>query len=27
MDKQKFYGDGVVTGQGEINGKIVFAFS
>lgn len=27
MDKQKFYGDGVVTGQGEINGKVVFAFS
>jgi propionyl-CoA carboxylase beta chain len=27
MEKQKFYGDGVVTGQGEINGKVVFAFS
>jgi len=27
MSNQKFYGDGVVTGQGEINGKIVFAFS
>ena len=27
MEKQKFYGDGVVTGQGLINGKVVFAFS
>jgi propionyl-CoA carboxylase beta chain len=27
MEKQKFYGDGVVTGQGTINGKVVFAFS
>ena len=27
MDQQKIYGDGVVTGQGLINGKIVFAFS
>ena len=27
MDKQKFYGDGVVTGQGLVNGKVVFAFS
>lgn len=27
MEKQKIYGDGVVTGQGEINGRIVFAFS
>ena len=27
MDKQKIYGDGVVTGQGRINGKTVFAFS
>lgn len=27
MEKQKFYGDGVVTGQGLVNGKVVFAFS
>jgi len=27
MEKTKFYGDGCVTGQGMINGKIVFAFS
>lgn len=27
MDKQKFYGDGVVTGQGTVNGRTVFAFS
>ena len=27
MDKQIFYGDGVVTGQGKIHGKTVFAFS
>ena len=27
MEKQKIYGDGVVTGQGTINGKTVFAFS
>ena len=27
MNNQKFYGDGVVTGQGMINGKVVFAFS
>ncbi len=27
MEKQKFHGDGVVTGQGTINGKVVFAFS
>jgi len=27
LDKQKFYGDGVVTGQGMVNGKIAFAFS
>lgn len=27
MEKQKIYGDGVVTGQGTINGKVVFAFS
>ena len=27
MEKQKFYGDGVVTGQGTINGIVVFAFS
>jgi acetyl-CoA carboxylase carboxyltransferase component len=27
MDKQSIYGDGVVTGQGKIHGKTVFAYS
>lgn len=27
MSNQKFHGDGVVTGQGTVNGKTVFAFS
>jgi propionyl-CoA carboxylase beta chain len=27
MEKQKIHGDGVVTGQGLVNGKVVFAFS
>ena len=27
LDKQKFYGDGVVTGHGTINGRLVFVFS
>jgi propionyl-CoA carboxylase beta chain len=27
MNKQKIYGDGVVTGQGMINGQVAFAFS
>jgi len=27
MEKQKMYGDGVVTGQGMVNGRITFAFS
>lgn len=27
MENQKIHGDGVVTGQGLINGKVVFAFS
>ena len=27
MDKQKFYGDGVVTGYGTINGRLVYIFS
>ena len=27
MEKQKMYGDGVITGQGRINGKTVFAYS
>jgi propionyl-CoA carboxylase beta chain len=27
MEKQKFYGDGVITGQGKINGRTVFAYS
>jgi len=27
MEKEKFYGDGVITGQGKIFGETVFAFS
>lgn len=27
MSKEKYYGDGVVTGHGKINGKITYAFS
>ena len=27
MEKQKFYGDGVITGYGKINGKKVFVYS
>ena len=27
MDKQKFLGDGVVTGYGKINGRLVYVFS
>ncbi|MGB8648273.1 MAG: acyl-CoA carboxylase subunit beta [Anaerolineae bacterium] len=27
MDKQRFYGDGVVTGYGTINGRLVYIFS
>ena len=27
MDKEKYYGDGVVTGQGTINGRPLFVFS
>jgi propionyl-CoA carboxylase beta chain len=27
MEKQKTYGDGVVTGHGKVNGKTVYAFS
>lgn len=27
MQKQKMYGDGVVTGQGMVNGRVTFAFS
>lgn len=27
LDKQKFYGDGVVTGYGKINGRLTYAFS
>jgi len=27
LDKQKFYGDGVVTGYGRINGRLVYVFS
>ena len=27
LDKQKFYGDGVVTGYGKINGRLVYVFS
>ncbi len=27
LDKQKFYGDGVITGYGNINGRLVYVFS
>lgn len=27
LDKQKFLGDGVVTGYGQVNGRLVYAFS
>ena len=27
MDKQKFYGDGVVTGYGTINGRLVYVYA
>ncbi len=27
LEKQKYYGDGVVTGYGKINGRLVFVFS
>jgi propionyl-CoA carboxylase beta chain len=27
MEKEKFFGDGVVTGHGLVNGKITYAFS
>lgn len=27
LDQQKFYGDGVVTGYGKINGRLVYVFS
>ena len=27
LDKQKFFGDGVVTGYGTINGRLVYVFS
>jgi propionyl-CoA carboxylase beta chain len=27
MEKQKFYGDGVVTGYGTVNGRLVYAFA
>jgi len=27
MEKEKIYGDGVVTGHGLVNGRTVFAFS
>ena len=27
MEKQKYAGDGVVTGSGKINGKLVYVFS
>jgi acetyl-CoA carboxylase carboxyltransferase component len=27
MEKQKFFGDGLVCGQGKVNGKVVFAYS
>jgi len=27
LDKQKFYGDGVVTGYGTVNGRLIYVFS
>jgi len=27
LDKQRFYGDGVITGYGKVNGRLVYAFS
>src|ERR1051325_3858073 len=27
MDSQQYYGDGVITGYGTINGRLVFAFA
>ncbi len=27
MDKQKFYGDGVITGYGTVNGRLVYVFA
>ena len=27
LDKQKFFGDGVITGYGKVNGRLVYAFS
>ncbi len=27
MEKQKIFGDGVVTGYGQINGRLVYVFS
>ena len=27
LDKQKFLGDGVVTGYGKVNGRLVYVFS
>lgn len=27
LDKQKFYGDGVVTGYGKVNGRLVYVFA
>ena len=27
MEKQKFYGDGVVTGYGTVNGRLIFVFA
>ena len=27
LDKQKFYGDGVITGYGKVNGRLVYIFS
>lgn len=27
MEKQKFYGDGVITGYGKVNGRLVYVFS
>jgi acetyl-CoA carboxylase carboxyltransferase component len=27
MEKEKYYGDGVVTGHGLVNGRLTYAFS
>jgi propionyl-CoA carboxylase beta chain len=27
MEKEKYYGDGVITGHGMVNGRLAYAFS